>query len=175
LNKKGEELISVIDRFRTISFFSLFPEYNPMDLHILKGIEVVCGKSPDGSVRVSEIVSYMGIHPSAVSRGLGVVEKKDLVERYPDPKDRRATRVRLTEKGRETAEAFGKIVEDYFDAVFGRLGEERCDELLEDLGLLEEISHDELEKRLDRAGLDDEKKPACFPPPILSREVIPNE
>ena len=50
-----------------------------------------------------------------VSRLVDRAEEAGLVERTPDPEDRRAQHVVLTEKGREAAAAFAPLMTDVID------------------------------------------------------------
>lgn len=57
-----------------------------------------------GGVRSSELAHHLGIAPRSATEVVDALEAKGLVERSPDPSDRRATLVALTERGRELAE-----------------------------------------------------------------------
>lgn len=57
----------------------------------------------DGDARPSAIADRLGITPRSATEVIDQLEAKGLVERSPDPKDRRATRVQLTEAGTATA------------------------------------------------------------------------
>ncbi len=51
--------------------------------------------------RPSDIGGYLYIDNSAITRMLDRLEKKALINRIPDPNDRRAILIELTEKGRD--------------------------------------------------------------------------
>jgi DNA-binding MarR family transcriptional regulator len=55
-----------------------------------------------GPVRLSELAQYLGLDVSTVSRQVQHLEQRGLVERSPDPLDRRAALLDLSEQGRET-------------------------------------------------------------------------
>jgi len=55
----------------------------------------------DGSMRLSALATLLELDPSTVSRHVQGLVEAGLAERRPDPGDRRATRVELTERGRE--------------------------------------------------------------------------
>lgn len=48
-----------------------------------------------------EIADRLHLKPATITDGLKRMEKVGLIERRPDPEDRRVTRVYLTDKGRE--------------------------------------------------------------------------
>lgn len=54
----------------------------------------------DGPVRVTELATATGLDASTVSRHLTQLHRAGLVERAPDPKDRRARRVQVSSAGR---------------------------------------------------------------------------
>ncbi|NSC23887.1 MarR family transcriptional regulator [Streptomyces albus subsp. chlorinus] len=53
-----------------------------------------------GEQRATELAAYFGVGKATISRQLHALEALGLVERRPDPGDRRASLVRLTEEGR---------------------------------------------------------------------------
>ncbi len=54
----------------------------------------------DGPVRVTELAAASGLDASTVSRHLTALHRAGLVERAPDPDDRRARRVQVSASGR---------------------------------------------------------------------------
>ncbi|MCU0303664.1 MAG: MarR family winged helix-turn-helix transcriptional regulator [Thermoanaerobaculales bacterium] len=58
-----------------------------------------------GGLRLGELGLRLGIAPSTLSRNLDRLVERGLVERGPDPGDRRALRADLTEDGRRAAAA----------------------------------------------------------------------
>ncbi len=61
------------------------------------------------SLRVGDLARDMQAPVSTVSRMIGRLEKRELVKRNPDPKDRRIIQVSMVSKGKQTV----KAVEDY--------------------------------------------------------------
>jgi DNA-binding MarR family transcriptional regulator len=55
-----------------------------------------------GPVRLSELAQYLGLDVSTVSRQVQQLEQRGLVARSPDPLDRRAALLDLSDQGRET-------------------------------------------------------------------------
>jgi DNA-binding MarR family transcriptional regulator len=56
----------------------------------------------EGRCRPGEVAAELGVGPSAVSRLLTGLCERGLVERHPDPADRRADLIGLTDLGRAT-------------------------------------------------------------------------
>ena len=55
----------------------------------------------NGSMRVTDIAQHASLDVSTVSRHVAQLQKTGLIERTPDPDDRRAQLVRLTDTGRQ--------------------------------------------------------------------------
>jgi MarR family transcriptional regulator, organic hydroperoxide resistance regulator len=58
----------------------------------------VIGQTPDIAPR--DLAEVLGLHPSTLTGVLARLERDKLVERVPDPQDRRRLRLRLTAGGR---------------------------------------------------------------------------
>jgi DNA-binding MarR family transcriptional regulator len=56
----------------------------------------------EGPMRVTELAGCSNLDTSTVSRHVAQLDRAGLVERTPDPADRRAHRIDLTSQGRET-------------------------------------------------------------------------
>ena len=71
-----------------------------------------------GVMRLSELSDRLHIAPRSTTEVVDALESRDLVQRRPDPDDRRATLVELTEHG---ASVLGAIRGTESERVFGRL------------------------------------------------------
>lgn len=58
-----------------------------------------------GTMRLSELAEHLRIVARSATEVVDDLQARELVERLPDPRDRRATLVRLTERGAEIAAA----------------------------------------------------------------------
>jgi DNA-binding MarR family transcriptional regulator len=72
-------------------------------------------KSADCGIRGVEIGEHCQMTATRVSRLLDRAEADGLVQRNPDPTDRRAQHVVLTEKGQEAAQRFAPLMKDVLD------------------------------------------------------------
>jgi DNA-binding MarR family transcriptional regulator len=81
-------------------------------------------KSPDRALRVNELAREVVLSPTAMSRFVDRVEKAGCVRREPDPADRRALRIVITDEGtdllRRMWPVYSRGIQEYFAAHLGR-------------------------------------------------------
>ncbi len=82
-------------------------------------------------IYVSELAKNMCITKSAVSKMLGNLEKRELVERAVDPGNRRNTFVFLTEKGTALCDMQHERLRSFLQQVIAELGDQRYREILD--------------------------------------------
>ncbi|MEO1531138.1 MAG: MarR family transcriptional regulator [Pseudomonadota bacterium] len=92
--------------------------------------------SDEEPARPSAIVDRLARDKSQVTRLLQLLEAKGLVSRQPDPGDRRATRLILTERGRETVAVLQDAIARALDELLAPLDEAERATLRELLGKL---------------------------------------
>jgi DNA-binding MarR family transcriptional regulator len=79
-----------------------------------------------GPVKASDIAELFGLAPRTVTDTLDGMERQGLIRREPDPKDRRAKRILITEAGQQAVAATEPIRRELISQVMGSLtGEER--------------------------------------------------
>lgn len=74
-----------------------------------------------GVMRLSELSDRLRIAPRSATEVVDALEARGLVRRMPDPGDRRATLVEVTEAGTEILEAIRGASSSEAERVFGRL------------------------------------------------------
>jgi DNA-binding MarR family transcriptional regulator len=79
----------------------------------------------DHKVRVSEIVSRLGIPAPGVSRILKGLEEDGIVMRSLDPEDRRTTLVSFTDKGMQEIQKNTRLFEEALHTIIQGMGEEK--------------------------------------------------
>ena len=77
--------------------------------------------SRHGPLRLSGLSAQLRIAPRSATEVADALESRGLVERQPDPTDRRATLVQLTEHGRDVLAAIRAARSIEADRMFGRL------------------------------------------------------
>jgi len=74
-----------------------------------------------GTVKATDIAELFGLAPRTVTDTLDGMERNGLVRREPDPKDRRAKRIVITDAGRQAVAATEPIRRELIDQVIGTL------------------------------------------------------
>jgi DNA-binding MarR family transcriptional regulator len=76
-----------------------------------------------GSMRLSDLSDHLRIAPRSATEVVDGLQQLGLVERHPDPHDRRATLVVLTDEGRPVGEAIRSARIAEAERFFGELSE----------------------------------------------------
>lgn len=100
------------------------------------------GFLPRKGLRQSDLITRMGVSKQAVQQLVDGLEQEGVLERIPDPADRRGRIVRPTAKGRVALDDADRIKGEIEARIRARMGEERFRLLFETLG----------EMRLDGEG-----------------------
>jgi DNA-binding MarR family transcriptional regulator len=74
-----------------------------------------------GTVRLGALSEHLHIAPRSATEVVDALETRGLVERHPDPADRRATLVALTSRGEEVAAAIRSARAAEAEEFFARL------------------------------------------------------
>lgn len=128
---------SVARRLRETSQETLAPwDITPAHLRALRVLK------RHGTMRLSELSDYLHIAPRSATEVVDALEARGLVQRRPDPGDRRATLAELTGPGAEVLEAV-RAASRGAEAgrVFGKLSAEDRVELARILGQLRDLGN----------------------------------
>ncbi len=97
----GEAVGAVARRLRVASMAALAQyDVTPSQVRAIRVLEA----HDSGGVRSKELADHLRIAPRSTTEVVDALEAKGLVRRSPDPGDRRATLVSLTDRGRALAE-----------------------------------------------------------------------
>jgi DNA-binding MarR family transcriptional regulator len=111
-----EAFLAVARRLRAMSQEILAPwDIAPSHLRALRVL------SRHGRMRLSELSEHLRIAPRSATEVVDALESRDMVTRRPDPGDRRATLVELTEHGTGVLDAIGAARGAEAERIFGRL------------------------------------------------------
>lgn len=76
-----------------------------------------------GGMRLSELSDHLHIAARSTTEVIDALEQRGLVERRPDPHDRRATLAQLTEQGEKVGEAIRSARHVEAERIFGSLSQ----------------------------------------------------
>jgi DNA-binding MarR family transcriptional regulator len=89
-----------------------------------------------GGMRLSDLADHLRIAPRSTTEVIDALQERGLVERSPDPADRRATLVAVTSEGDRVGAAVRAARSAEAEGFFGRLSEADRDTLARILGSL---------------------------------------
>ena len=113
-----EAFWSVARQLRAASREALAPwDITPSHLRALRAL------TDHGVMRLSELSDHLHIAPRSTTEVVDALEARGLVERRPDPGDRRATLVEVTEQGASVVDATRAARDTEAERVFGRLSQ----------------------------------------------------
>ncbi len=91
-------------------------------------------------MRLSELAEREQVSKPTVTRLVGRLEEKDLVERIPDDTDARSQTVRLTPTGLRLVESAAERSNDYLRQRVGELEERELERLLDAVEILQRLA-----------------------------------
>jgi DNA-binding MarR family transcriptional regulator len=114
----SEAFWAVARRLREMSQESLAPwDITPAHLRALRVLK------RHGPMRLSELSEHLQIVPRSTTQVADALESRGLIERRPDPGDRRATLVEVTGHGTEVLDEIREARGTEAERVFGQLSE----------------------------------------------------
>jgi DNA-binding MarR family transcriptional regulator len=90
------------------------------------------------NISLNELSEVLSIDTSTLSRQVQQLVESGLLNRLPDPKDRRYVVLSLTGKGEALYHDISKTMEDYIQSILQHVPEEKKAQLLESLVILSE-------------------------------------
>ena len=137
----SQKFAAIIARMHKLKFGNMLTGVSEIEFKTMSAI------SKSGDVKVSDIARYLELSAPAVSRTMKSLEEKEYIERHTDKQDRRNTFVMLTTKGEEQQKTWMKSFEEFSEAIFARLGDEKSNKMLEDLEAFVKASKEEMKAR----------------------------
>lgn len=129
-NQLAGELMDIFRRFRQIHMKpGLVEGMTPGEAMMLIRLSKL-SKCQEQGTKVSDISTSMNVAPPTVTQLINTLEAGGYVERNMDRTDRRAVRVRLTEKGEEVVERADDFLSEKLSGLIEYLGEEKSRELI---------------------------------------------
>lgn len=140
-------LFQMLHRLKTLKLSALFDNLTHMEFITLCTLQKCKDDRQLDKIKISEIAKLTNVCSSAASRTLNGLENKELIKRVSDSTDRRNTYAELTDKGQEVLSECQKIMDDFMEGVFARVGENDIKQFLDILDKIYQVSLDELETR----------------------------
>ncbi len=124
LQRRAEELLEALHAFRALKWR---PDSghspHPCGSHLLRHLYI--GQAgEDRGLRIRDLSVSLGVKPPTVTAAVEALEARGLVERRPDPDDRRAVRIRLSEAGLSVVRERRKRILSELSGLVRRLGPE---------------------------------------------------
>lgn len=96
-----------------------------------------------GETGLNDLAARLGLDPSTLSRTIEGLVRLGMVDRRPNPKDRRSVILTLTRRGKTTCDAINEKNDRLYDEILSRLTKRRREEAL--------VLFDELVRAMDEA------------------------
>ncbi|MEG1458882.1 MAG: MarR family transcriptional regulator [Acetivibrio sp.] len=125
-------------------------EVPPAEFCMILAIEKSMQRMKDSTkpgITISEMVEEMGTSLPAGSKLLRSIEKKGLIERIVNEKDRRVTYLRLSQKGHEILEKQIAARDFMMEGIVSKMGEDNMKMLLLQMQNLYTILKEEMEEK----------------------------
>ncbi len=100
-----------------------------------------------GRTTIGELAKSMGLDKSTLSRTIDSLVKKGLVDRVPNPSDRRYTLINLTKGGESTCKQINSTNDAYFERIFKAIPKGEHDKIIQSFELLVEAMNKKDESR----------------------------
>ncbi|MGW2377182.1 MULTISPECIES: MarR family winged helix-turn-helix transcriptional regulator [Kitasatospora] len=128
----ADAMTRAIKRIRRQTGWRLEPYgITPGQARALRTLAHVPGcETTDHAMRLSDLAEKLHIAPRSATTVVDALEEAGLVERRPDPADRRAVRILLTEAGRAALERIGQVRDEVAQEYFGEVSPEDEEVLL---------------------------------------------
>ncbi len=101
-------------------------------------------------LKQSELADVLDLQPISLTRLLDRLAENDLIERRPDPNDRRANRLYLTPAARPLLERLGDLSKGLLETILAGLDHKAREHLLHDLNVMK----DNLRAAINRGASD---------------------
>lgn len=130
-------------RFKKLFKSIPLPELSHGEFMLLSALKI---QGENGCMNVSKLAEHMGVSSPSVSRTLGNLEKRQLVERNIDPDNRRSISVKITESGENALEKAHEYLCGFMKSVIDEMGDGNINELIRLMKLMSEIMERKLTK-----------------------------
>lgn len=139
-NKKVRHFRKILRNFERLTNLQLKNCCSGVSLaqcHVLLEIEEL------GQATTVQLALRLGLDKSTLSRTIDGLVDIGLVDRLPNPSDRRFTPLSLTEQGKAVCNAINRTSDDFYGRVLENIPQEKHETVIKNLSLLVEALLDE--------------------------------
>ena len=132
-NKKVRHFRKILRSFERLTNLQLKSCCSGVSLaqcHVLLKIEEL------GQATTVQLAQRLGLDKSTLSRTIDGLVDIRLVDRLPNPSDRRFTPLSVTEQGKAVCNAINRTADDYYGRVFKNIPQEKHEAVIKNLSLL---------------------------------------
>lgn len=147
------EFLDLMKRFHAVDTNSTLPELPRSEIKIIILLGQTAKKhlAPEEHYQMSEVAELMNVSGPAISKSIKHLEALELIYRINDPRDRRKSRLDLTDKGYKTYQIIEKNLDSVLSSVLKEMGEEKYNQLMVLLNEFVTVTEKEID-RLKKAS-----------------------
>lgn len=135
---KGIVIASLIKETYSMLNSSIKKEFKNTELTVPQ-IMIIGILSKNKQMKVSDISDEMYLTNATVSGIIDRLEKQVIVKRLRSEEDKRIVYIELTDSGKEYANSFRGVIDNYFSNLFGCCSEQDIESIITGLELLKNI------------------------------------
>jgi DNA-binding MarR family transcriptional regulator len=128
--RRFRKVLRNFERLTTVQLKSCCSGVSLAQCHVLLEIE------EQGQATTGQLAQRLGLDKSTLSRTIDGLVSIGLVERLPNPSDRRFTPLVVTKQGKAICDAINREADDYYGRVFKNIPQGKHEPVIRDLSLL---------------------------------------
>lgn len=134
-----DNFIETLENWANLYFFQSLTEFfnylKHTDLSLLQAY-ALAHLFFKGPLKMSELCEHMGVSPGAGSQLVDRLEKMEMVERIPDPNDRRVRKIRVRKKGEQFVQANFRFSQNWLSEIPADITPEQVSQIADVLTML---------------------------------------
>jgi len=136
------KILRSFERLTNIQLKSCCSGVSLAQCHVLLEIEEL------GQATTGQLAQRLGLDKSTLSRTIDGLVNTGLVERLPNPKDRRFTPLVVTKQGKAICAGINQVADDYYSRVFKSIPQGKHEAVIRNLSLLVQALLNEENRRI---------------------------
>ena len=156
------DVLLAMRRFGRAPFHEIHRGFSHSEFMVMVTLDRYVHQQQKDGMGAAELAERTRTSPQALSRTLRALESKGMIERQPDPKDRRHTLIRMTDYAREDMREGQMRMKHMFEQVTQRMGEEDLRTLVSLINRMSDIMKD-VQEEMGIGAQDGRCVPPCPP------------